>query len=111
MNVGSGMSGGGLAAGVQGLQRSQQAASEAATQIASFASFAGVSGTGGVNPQQATSVANPGLVGAVASSPSQLTGVVEPLLKLDAAQNVFNASAKVVSMSSESIGTLLDITT
>lgn len=106
MNVGSGVSGGGFAAGVQGMQRGQQIATEAATEIASFAD---VSGTGGASPKQTTSATNSSQASAAASSAPQLSGVVEPLLKLDAAQNVFNASAKVVSMSSESIGTLLDI--
>ena len=107
MNVGSGVSGGGFAAGVQGMQRGQQIATEAATQIASFAD---VSGTGGASPQQTTSATNSSQASAAASSAPQLSGVVEPLLKLDTAQNVFDASAKVVSISSQSIGTLLDIT-
>lgn len=88
MNIGSTPTpGSSLAIGSQGLQKSQQTMQAAATEIAGLAN---VAGSGGSQPQQASSV-------------------VEPFVAMKQGQNLFNASAKVVEVSSATIGSLLDI--
>ncbi len=70
-----------LGAGLQGLQQSQQNINTAATEIAQVST----------------------------SSPLQSsTELAEPLIEMTLEQQVFDASAKVVTTADEMVGTLLD---
>ncbi|MAZ88787.1 MAG: hypothetical protein CL693_14200 [Cellvibrionaceae bacterium] len=70
-----------LGAGLQGLQQSQQNINTAATEIAQVST---------TRPQQSTA------------------DLAEPLIEMTLEQQVFDASAKVVTTADEMVGTLLD---
>lgn len=70
--------------GTQGLQSSQQQITQAATDIAQLAT----------KPVEQVNLA---------------TDVAKPLIEIKASENVFDASAKVVSVASDNVGTFLDI--
>ncbi|MEL7400923.1 MAG: flagellar biosynthesis protein FlgE [Pseudomonadota bacterium] len=69
--------------GANGLQRSSQALNNAAQEIAS--------------------------VGAARKETSSTQDLIEPLIELKREQHIFNASAKVVQVGSDTLGSLLDI--
>jgi len=71
------------------MQQSQQSIQSAASDVAALAN---VGGTGGVRPTQDVGI----------------EGVVEPLIRMQQSQQVFDASAKVVEVGSQNIGTLLN---
>lgn len=78
-----------IGTGLAGMQQSQQSIQSAASDVAALAN---VGGTGGVRPTQDVGI----------------EGVVEPLFRMQQSQQVFDASAKVVEVGSQNIGTLLN---
>lgn len=83
--------------GRQGLQRSSASIQNSAAEIAGLAA---------ATPQTAAPTAS-----TAATPPAGAAGgeIVEPLVNLNVQQNLFNASAKVVSVGSETVGALIDI--
>jgi hypothetical protein len=91
-----------ISSGLVGMQQSQHAMRNAATDIAAMAN---VGGTGGARPTQEVSglgVENHGIEGAV-------EGIVEPLIRIQQSHQMFDASAKLVDVGRQNIGTLLNI--
>lgn len=78
-----------ISSGLSGMQQSQQMMTSAASDIAAMAN---VGGTGG-----AASVKEVGI-----------EGVIEPLFRVQRSQQMFDASAKLVDVGRQNIGTLLN---
>lgn len=68
--------------GVSGLQNSSRSITEAANEIV--------------------------LSGTLERAPTASTDIVEPLIKIQQEQHVFNASAKIVDIADEALGALID---
>jgi flagellar hook-associated protein FlgK len=47
--------------------------------------------------------------GTVERAPTRTTDIVEPLMKIQQQQHVFDASAKVVKIADEALGALIDV--
>lgn len=77
----------------QGLQRSSESMQSSAQDIASLATKS-VGGTS---------------VGGTPSAEASVMDVVEPMVNMKIQQNIFDASAKVISVSDDMLGSLLDI--
>lgn len=50
------------------------------------------------------------LSGTLERAPTASTDIVEPMIKIQQEQHIFNASAKVIDVADEALGALIDIT-
>lgn len=109
MNIDSGNS---FSIAQQGLQRSKSSAVDAAQQIANSTSApaqlnASAESAGLVSGQSVDKGEAITQSGSFEAAPKSL---VEPLMQLKESQQLFDASAKVIAVSSQTVGALLDVT-
>ena len=95
-----------LSEGTRGLQAAQRGAERAASDIARAA----VTSNPG-SQTQPSQAPNDQLLQPVneAVQPERSQGLAEPLIELRRQEQLFNASAQVVSVADQTLGTLLDI--
>ncbi len=108
MNIDSGNS---FSIAQQGLQRSKASAVEAAQQIANTTSAPEQlqSSENSIRLDSNAPVDSAGAVVSEGSFEASSGSLVEPLVQLKESQQLFDASAKVIAVSSQTVGALLDV--